>query len=208
MKKKFNAISVSKRFGSILLVVASMLFCTACKDDENKNKKISNHFSVDGTEKAVKVAVLFFDQTPSESPVTGEDYYRHELVIYSDGFTFSEVNKRISGTGDVIDFMVTGASPNLDPGTYTFTANEEDPQPFEVWDSSVYVNYSTATQQGEIYVFKTGTLKVEKDGEIFTLNFEGTAYPPVTDGPWAPDVTKPSKSVKGYFKGTIAKYPD
>jgi hypothetical protein len=196
--KKVMKIFRSKLMVSIMAFVLAAGVLSSCGEDD---KKDNNYFKVDGTTVKIKTSVFNYDAVPSESPVTGEDYYRHWIFLLGDGFTVNTNTGTISGSGNMVELAISGATINLDPGTYTFTGTEEDPQPFELWDGRV-------TYNGNEYIFEEATLTIAKSGNTFTIEFTATMYPPDENEPWLPDLTQSSKSLSGRFSGTLINIED
>lgn len=190
MKNQFMKTTNTRLMLSMIALAGTMVFVSACKDDDDE-KKPSNSFTYDGAKTNIKTALFIYDEDPSASPVTGADYYRHELVLMSDGFTIS--GDDISGTGNAIDLEINGGSRDLDPGTYNFTGTEEDAQPFEIWDAGIYLNFNTLTSAGTIHDFTAGKLIVSKSGDTYTIKVEGTAN---------------GKAIEGQYIGPITSTPE
>jgi hypothetical protein len=179
----------TRKFTSMIALAITMAFVSSCKDDDEN--KPSNSFTYDGTKTDIKSVLFMYDESPSASPVSGVDFYRHELDLLSDGFTIS--GDDISGTGNAIVLEINGGSVNLDEGTYNFTGTDDNAQPFEIWDAAIYLNFSTSTSTGTIHDFTAGKLIVSKSGDIYTIKVEGTAN---------------GKAIKGQYIGSITSTPE
>jgi hypothetical protein len=172
---------MKNRFKSLLtltLFAATAMFIFSCSGDDATPKST---FTFDGNTVTIQSADFYFDPISSESPVDGEPYHRHDIYL-------------LAGEGNFIELFISGATVNLDPGTYQFTGTEEDPKAYELWDGRV-------TYDGNEHIFEEATLTIAKSGSNFTIEFTATAYPPDEVSPWLPDLTKPAKSLHGKFVG-------
>lgn len=168
---------------NILLLAAAAVVFSSCKDDDDD--KASSSFTIDGVSTTLKGGALLYDGTPSESPVDGEDIYRHSIGLFGEGVTVE--GSELAGSGNVIDFDVVSSSTDLEPGTYTYKASEENAA-FDLWDGAAHYDWNT--QEESEWAVTGGTLKVSKSGDTYTLDFDGVSDETV---------------IKAHYTGTLTK---
>jgi hypothetical protein len=154
--------------------------------------------------------VLFYDVDPSYN-AEEELYYRNEILLFSDGLKPQEEEDgevEVLGKGDALSIEIVSSSNELEAGTYVW-GSEEDPQEFQVWDASAYVNFDTSTGTGDSYSFTEMELTITKEDDKYTITFSGVVYPTlIVDGDdWGPDLEADPINVTGTYAGLINGYP-
>jgi hypothetical protein len=169
---KFRVVPSQITLSSITLLSAIFLM-SSCRDDDAKS---NNHFTLDELKKPLKAAVLFYDQEPMDNDVTGETFFRNDLILYTgfDLITEDDGEKEFSGEGDAVLLSINTSSQNLEEGTYTWTGTEEDPSVFDFWSGNVILSYNTTTEVGESWDFIDGEIQVSKSGDVYTIMLTGT----------------------------------
>jgi hypothetical protein len=147
---------------------------SSCSDDNDP--KSDNHFTLDEVKKSISSAVLFYDGAPMDNDVTGETFYRNDLILYSGLKLVEEEDGEIEllGEGNAVVFQINTSSQELEEGTYTWTGTEENPAVFDFWDGAVYLSFNTETEGGEMWDFVDGEIQVSKSGDTYTIELIGT----------------------------------
>jgi len=152
------------------LALAVLILALACKKEEVAAP--TSFFTVDGASKNLKTAALTYVANAGTSG-TGKTYYRNEFLLLSEGFTLS--GYKAVGKGDAIDLFISGFSQKLDEGTYTFTGTSNNPEPLQISNATIYLNYDSATQVGDQLTFTALSMTVIKLGDTYTIKITGTA---------------------------------
>ncbi len=188
---------------------ASAALLSSCSSDD-KDSKSNDFFTLDDSKKALSQGVLFYDANPTLNEQE-ELYYRNEILLFSDGLKTEEEEDgevEVLGKGNAISIDIVSYSATLETGTYVWTGEEEDPEEFEIWDAGAFVNFNTSTGTGARYSFTQFSLTVAKDGDTYTLEFSGTAYPSIMDGNenHGPNLEEDPIAVTGSYTGIIEEY--
>lgn len=194
--------------GMVWLAMAVVLV-SSCKDDDDEQAKLEDHFTLGGTQKDLSTIVVFYDETPGKN--NGTTYYRNEIVFISKTISIDQSSDyaKLSGEGDAISLEIVSNTEKLEAGTYTFTGDETNLSPFTIWSGGIYINYNIENKTGEQYVFTAGTVKVEKSDIWYTIALEGTVYPALYDQSGdvtGPDKSKTAVSVKAQYTGDTLDY--
>ena len=205
--------------GVACALLAAAVISSCSKDDEDRFK---DFVTFGDTKLSLAAIQLFYDGSPSEDPETNEMVYRNEAV-----FTPSSVYMTVDGThatphgeGSVMSLQFNSTSENLEPGTYTYTDDEEDHAPFHIWSGEVALNFNFETRTGEHYVITAFSMTVKDDtqanapqpqppGKDVIANFEGTAYPATLDGDGSilgPNLSAVPVNIKGQYSGHAWPY--
>ena len=179
-----------KSFGAALALALILVSCDQSKEDETLQQ--DNHFKVFDQKYALHKGMLLNGGTDA-------DYYQgyyFELVLLSSGITITQNEDGYFdsfGQGDAISFDLYSASRlHLDQGTYNFSKNT--PSPVGTFDWGTYlVGWKSSEEDAlEESRFSSGTIKVDRNDEQYTIEFDLTA--------------ENGKKVTGYFKGSLEFY--
>ncbi len=171
-----------------LAMTAALLSLNACNDDDEKDAKVKNEFTVDGKATGLKSLFFFYDESAGTNEEE-ETYYRNEVAFISDGFTM--VDGELVGKGSGIDLMVNGGQDVLEEGTYNFTGTEENPAPFQIWDGWLFLSIDTEAETSDEYGFTEAVMVVTKSASTYTIDLTGTAG---------------GKKVKAHYTGAITSF--
>jgi len=163
----------------LTLIFFALGGCT--KKDEIKH----NAFWLDGQEKTLRSALLFYAASPDTSAVDGTTYYQNVLMLLSAGLTSG--GQHLSGVGDAIQLSLTGVSTGLDDGTYVLVDSAAANGPFQITAGRIQVRNDASTQI-QLFSSTSGQMTVSRSGQVYTIDIAGVA-----DG----------KKLDTHFAGTI-----
>jgi hypothetical protein len=156
------------------LIVCAAVGLFSCNDDETPTTP-DNKFSLGATDYKITNGLFIKDVEPGMDN-DGNEYYRNELTFTGDGITITEVDGEVtgSGQGSYATLLINNAGRELQTGTYTWQA-EENEQPFDLWAGNITIDWQKGTQTD--YLMTSGTLTVSRTGTSYKATFEGVAYP-------------------------------
>jgi len=176
MKKQFAKLLVL----SIVPIVAITFGC-------KKDQIVQNKFTYDLKDYPIKTGNQTLYVPSGHSP---KETYNFDLVLASSGITFDNTANDFKGKGDFVALTMFSLDPEtIAPGLYTFDIfASKDSLTFD--EGVVGTDYDIVVDTAStIYDIKNGVMNVEKNGNIYTLDFD--LY------------TKENKQVKGYYKGLL-----
>ena len=163
----------------MLSVLVLSVLLIGCSDDDESPK---NYYTYNGETKALSAGLLEY-----YGPL-GMSSYNFDITLLNN-IKFSETTGP-SGAGDYIYFEVFSSSATeLVPGTYTYDATESGAaNTFD--DGDITIGYDTKTDEYKsVHKITSGTLKINKEGNVYTIDFEGT--------------TADNKKVTAHYSGTL-----
>ena len=198
---------------SVIAIMMASLVLSSCDNEESNAAKYEDYFVL-GSEKIslASSCILFYDQTPGTNGQTGATYYRNELAFINSDISVDQSGDfaKLSGIGNIIDFEFISPGQQFDIGVYSFTGDDADLTPFNIYGGAVYINYNVEDGTGEVYVFTSGTMTVVEDEKFgLSVKLDGKVYPALKniDGNvTGPDLSKTAVSVSAKFTGDTSDF--
>jgi hypothetical protein len=193
----------------LLLTIASIFYACDKKSDE---EKYTDYFKIGDKVLQMSTGAMFYKETPSINVETETEYYRNEVVLFGNTGDLSITTEDVSfleGSGDFIDMEFISTTPTFESGVYTFTGDDSDLTPFNIYAGGVYINFNVETREGEAYEMTEGTMTVTHEGDLFNVSLNGKVYPVLRDSNGditGPDLSKPSRTISTKFNSLIDYY--
>jgi hypothetical protein len=174
MKTKF-CISVT--------ILIMFIITGACKNDSTENS-----FSYDGITYSLSGGLL----SSSDSKNSGGGY-SYVLTLYSSGLSYNTVDQNISGTGELLFFLISSSSSPLGSGSYKYNNSNTANAPGTYSDSWFKHNLIVSSNSCTNIQLSAGTLGiVNTSSTVYSININIK--------------TKEGKSINGYYKGSLISY--
>ncbi|RAW00073.1 hypothetical protein DQQ10_16100 [Pseudochryseolinea flava] len=156
----------------------------ACKDeDDDDDKKVANEFKVNNTTYALTDAYV---DSVTTTTVGDKSYHVYNVVIASDGITFSESDK-FQGSGDAVRFQVQSTQEGWVPAAQYLPGTSDN----ILKSALVFVGFGSETPTVYDEEISDGQVTVSKSGEEHVFEFSFTL--------------EDNSTISGSFKGAVTK---
>jgi hypothetical protein len=164
----------------VLFLLSFVLF-TDCKKEDQEN-----YFTYDGKTYTIAGGMLGYGG-PGMSG--GYNYF---LTLYSSGLVYDEARQNISGSGELMFFLVSSYTSDFQSKDYTYNITNIPSAPGTYSGCWLKHNLITSTNSCSNIELYTGTLYIvdtESSGYSINININ----------------TRDGKSITGYYKGPIER---
>ncbi len=181
----------------LLLISCCLTLCfLSCeKDDDNKESATTTQTAKETYYVQYKGVKYEIDKAfCAPGFFTFENMSSFSLCVASSSVSYSSWLGCITGTGNGMKFEITssGDEMTLAAKTYTFTEGDEVGAN-QIYEGSVVTSYDFFMNDGTSRNLNNGSLKVSKNGDTYTLNYQGT--------------DSEGLDIICYYKGTIKSIP-
>jgi predicted heme/steroid binding protein len=175
-----------KTLGILVPLLGIFIFFAGCTKDEVFP---DNYIKYNGEFYAIENGLL-----ANNGNLSADGANQMNLRLLSNGFKIEDGNKSIdvNGIGDGLSLLIyTGSATELMSGTYVY--NEFIEEEFYYNWGTVFINYNTETQNGEVQeLVKNGDITVSKSGDIYDISLNL--------------IDENNTSWTGHYKGTLKYY--
>jgi len=169
------------RSSLIVLFLLSFLLFSNCKKDDQENC-----FTYDGKTYTVAGGMLNYDGPGMSGG------YNYVLTLYSSGLTYDASKQNISGSGELLFFLISSYTSDFQSKAYTYNITNipSAPGTYEgCWLKHNLITSANSCSNIELY---TGTLNIVDTGSsVYSINLNIK--------------TRDGKSINGYYKGPIVR---
>jgi hypothetical protein len=169
----------NKSLLKVLFLLLIVLF-SHCKKDSQEN-----YFIYDGKTYTISGGVL---GSGSHDIMSGA--YNFILTLYSSGLTYDSAKDNISGSGELMFFLVSSYTSDFQSRTYNYNSTSTGNAPGTYSGCWLKHNFITTTNSStniELYTGSLGIVKTESSLYSININIK----------------TRDGKSITGYYKGPI-----
>jgi hypothetical protein len=165
-----------------LLFLVLMVLLTDCKKDDPEN-----YFTYDGKTYSLAGGVL---SNGMHDIMSGG--YNFILTLYSSGLTYDSGNDKVTGSGELMFFLVSSYTAELQSKTYSYnsTSNANAPGTYSgCWLKHNLITSANTSTNVELYTGTLGVFGTASSVSSISINIK----------------TRDGKSVTGYYKGPLEK---
>jgi hypothetical protein len=168
----------NKSLLKVLFLLSIVLF-SHCKKDSQEN-----YFIYDGKTYTIAGGVL------GSGSHTMSDAYNYSLTLYSSGLTYNSTTDMVSGSGELMSFLVSSYTSDFQSSTYNYnsTSNVYEPGTYSgCWLKHNFITTTNSSTNIELYTGSLGIVKTGSSVYSISINIK----------------TRDGKPITGYYKGPL-----